>query len=442
MTDLKFTRADFPKDFTFGTATSAYQIEGSRFGGCGPSHWDTFAATRGNVERGEDGAIACDHYHRWEEDLDLIRDAGLDAYRFSMNWARVMPDGVTPNPDGLDYYDKLVDGMLTRGIRPFATLYHWDLPSALADKGGWTNRDVAGWFADYTETIMGRIGDRVEATATINEPWCVAWLSHFEGAHAPGHRDIRAAARAMHHVLLAHGTAVEAMRAMGLQNLGIVTNLEGSDPIDDRPETLAAHARNHAIYNEWFLGGVFKGAYPQAALEGLEAHLPVGWQDDFPTIQAKVDWLGINFYTRKNVKNIGGQWPQVGFVDGPLEKTSFDWEIQPDRLRQFITWAAKEYSGDLPIYITENGMAGHDYLLDGQCQDDQRIKYLRDHFAAAKQAMAEGAPLAGYFIWSLLDNYEWAAGYEKRFGMVHVDFDTLVRTPKASWHALKDSLNG
>ena len=440
MTGLGFTRADFPEGFVFGTATSAYQIEGAKFGGCGPSHWDTFAATPGNVERAEDGALACDHYNRWQPDLDLIANAGFDAYRFSMNWARVMPDGQCVNPEGLDFYDRLVDGMLARNIRPYATLYHWDLPAALADKGGWRNRDVASWFADYTETVMGKIGDRVEATATINEPWCVAWLSHFIGAHAPGLRDIRAAARAMHHVLLAHGRAVEVMRGMGLNNLGIVTNLEGSTPVDDRPETIAAHERNHALYNEWFLSAVFKGEYPNAALEGLEPHLPEGWQDDFPTIQAPVDWLGINYYTRKRVVNAGGAWPQIAYTPGPLEKTAFDWEVDPDQLRHFLTWAATEYSGDLPIYVTENGMAGHDYLLDGTCSDPQRIKYLRDHFAAARQAIAEGTPLRGYFVWSLMDNYEWAAGYDKRFGLVHVDFDTLERTPKDSYHAIRAAL--
>ncbi|QIK39290.1 GH1 family beta-glucosidase [Pontivivens nitratireducens] len=440
MTGLGFTRADFPEGFVFGTATSAYQIEGVKFGGCGPSHWDTFAATPGNVERAEDGALACDHYNRWQPDLDLIANAGFDAYRFSMNWARVMPDGQRVNPEGLDFYDRLVDGMLARNIRPYATLYHWDLPAALADKGGWRNRDVASWFADYTETVMGKIGDRVEATATINEPWCVAWLSHFIGAHAPGLRDIRAAARAMHHVLLAHGRAVEVMRGMGLNNLGIVTNLEGSTPVDDRPETIVAHERNHALYNEWFLSAVFKGEYPKAALEGLEPHLPQGWHDDFPTIQAPVDWLGINYYTRKRVVNAGGAWPQIAYTPGPLEKTAFDWEIDPDQLRHFLTWAATEYSGDLPIYVTENGMAGHDYMLDGTCPDPQRVKYLRDHFTAARQAIAEGTPLRGYFVWSLMDNYEWAAGYDKRFGLVHVDFDTLERTPKDSYHAISAAL--
>ncbi|MDB2369291.1 family 1 glycosylhydrolase, partial [Octadecabacter sp.] len=216
---MNFTRSDFPDGFLFGTATSAYQIEGHSFGGAGKTHWDTFAATPGNVVRAENGAVACDHYHRWETDLDLIADAGFDAYRFSTSWARVMPDGVTVNPEGLDFYDRLTDGMLARGLKPCATLYHWELPCALADKGGWTNPDIAKWFGDFTETVMGRIGDRMYSVAPINEPWCVGWLSHFLGHHAPGLRDIRATARAMHHVLLAHGTAIQTMRSLGMDNL-------------------------------------------------------------------------------------------------------------------------------------------------------------------------------------------------------------------------------
>ena len=240
---MTVSRFDFPPGFVFGAATAAYQIEGSSFGGCGPCHWDSFAATPGNVVRGEGGGVACDHYHHWPQDLDLIRKANMDAYRFSTSWARVMPDGVTVNPEGLDFYDRLVDGMLERGLKPFHTLYHWELPSALADKGGWANRDTAWRFADYAEVISAKIGDRVTATATINEPWCVAWLSHFLGIHAPGLRDIRAAARAMHHILLAHGLAVERLRAMGQKNLGIVLNFEHVEPASDSPADLAAAAR-------------------------------------------------------------------------------------------------------------------------------------------------------------------------------------------------------
>lgn len=434
MTGLGFTRADFPPGFQFGTATSAYQIEGHGFGGAGRTHWDDFAATPGNVVRAEHGLRACDHYHRFAQDLDLVQAAGLDAYRFSTSWARVMPDGKTANPQGLDFYDRLVDAMLARGIAPHATLYHWEMPSALADLGGWRNRDVAQWFGDFTRVIMDRIGDRMASVAPVNEPWCVSWLSHFLGAHAPGLRDIRATARAMHHVLLAHGTAMQVMRAQGLRNLGAVVNMEWATPKDDRPETLAATARYDAIYNRFFLSGLTRGAYPPEVLAGLEPHLPQGWQDDFATITAPLDWLGINYYTRKIIAAAPGPWPQLAESHGPLPKTTMGWEIYPEGLRDFLLSTARDYTGDLPLFVTENGAS-----FDG-VDDPARIAYLAAHFNAAKQALAAGVPLRGYFIWSLLDNYEWALGYDKRFGLVHVDFDTLERRPKSSWHALRAAL--
>jgi len=438
---MKHTRSDFPDGFLFGCATSSYQIEGHAQGGAGRTQWDDFAATPGNVVRFEDGARACDHYTRYPEDLDLVAGAGFDCYRFSLSWARVMPEGRGPvNEAGLDFYDRLTDAMLERGIKPCATLYHWEMPSALLDLGGWRNRDVAGWFADYTEVIMKRIGDRMFSTAPINEPWCVAWLSHFAGHHAPGVRDIRAAARAMHHVLLAHGRATEVMRGLGMSNLGGVFNLEWAEPADGSAEARAAADRYDAIYNQWFLSGVFKGAYPEAALEGLEPHLPQGWQDDFPTIRAPLDWCGINYYTRKLIAPADQPWPDYREVEGPLPKTFMDWEIYPEGLYNFLTRTARDYTGDLPLYVTENGMAAPDVLTDGAVSDPDRIAYLETHLDKAKQAIAEGVPLKGYFVWSLLDNYEWALGYEKRFGLVHVDFDTLARTPKTSYHALATAL--
>ena len=258
---FSISRSDFPKDFRIGTATSSYQIEGSSFGGCGKSHWDTFAATPGNTQNGENGSIACDHYHRWQDDLDLISGAGLDMYRFSMSWARILPEGTgAVNQQGLDFYERLVDGMLERGIEPHATLYHWDLPSALAVKGGWQNRDIASWFSDYAEIVVDRIGDRIASIAPINEPWCVSWLSHFLGLHAPGLRDIQATALAMHHVLLAHGTSVQSMRSRGIKNIGLVTNFEYAEPADNSPQSVSAASTYDAIYKQWFLGGVFKGA--------------------------------------------------------------------------------------------------------------------------------------------------------------------------------------
>ena len=435
-------RAQFPEGFVFGTATSAYQIEGHAFGGAGRTHWDDFADTPGNVVRAETGACACDHYHRWPEDLDLIAGANLDAYRFSASWARVLPEGRgTPNPEGLDFYDRLVDGMVERGLKPALTLYHWELPSALADLGGWRNRDIAGWFADYTEVLMRRIGDRVWSAAPINEPWCVGWLSHFMGIHAPGLRDIRATARAMHHVLLAHGRAIEVMRGLGHRNLGAVCNLEWADPVDDSPEAEAAAARYDAIYNRWFLGAIFRKEYPALALEGLEPHMPPGWQDDMDLIGTPVDWCGLNYYTRKNLAPAPGPWPQYAEIDGPLPKTQMGWEIYPEGLEKFLLRTQAEYSRGLPIYITENGMASAEVpVVDGAVDDPERIDYLSQHLAAVQRAIAQGANVQGYFCWSMLDNYEWSLGYEKRFGLVHVDFDSLKRTPKSSYLALARAL--
>ncbi|MEV8465417.1 GH1 family beta-glucosidase [Fluviibacterium sp. DFM31] len=436
-------RSQFPEDFIFGTATSAYQIEGHAQGGAGPTHWDSFAATPGNVVRAEDGARACDHYHRYEADLDLVAAAGFDAYRFSTSWARVLPEGRgTPNSDGLDFYDRLVDAMLERGIKPAATLYHWELPQALADQGGWRNGDMPKWFGEFADVIARRLGDRLWSVAPINEPWCVAWLSHFMGHHAPGLRDIRAAARAMHHVLVSHGTAISVMRDHGMTNLGAVCNFEYALPANTSPEAAAAAARYDAIYNQFFLSGLFKETYPELVLEGLEPHLPKGWQDDFATIQAPLDWLGLNYYTCKRIGANNGPWPACDELDGPLPKTQMGWEICPDGLSHFLTATARDYTGDLPLYVTENGMANPDVLRDGKVEDPERIDYLTQHMDRAVTAIAEGVPLKGYFVWSLMDNYEWALGYEKRFGLVHVDFETLTRTPKQSWHWMRNLLVG
>lgn len=439
---MNFTRADLPKGFEFGVATSAYQIEGSDFGGCGRSHWDDFAATPGNVVRGENGARACDHYNKWADDLDLIKACNLDAYRFSTSWARVMPEGRGQvNIQGLDFYDRLVDGLLERDIKPYATLHHWELPSAIADLGGWRNPDIAHWFADFTEVIMSRLGDRVHATATFNEPWCIAWLSHFMGYHAPGVRDIRAATRSLHNVLVAHGKSIETMRGLGLDNLGVVMNFEYVQPVDESPEAKQATGLYDGLYNRWFLGGVFKQAYPADILAEIEQYLPKNYQDDFPTIAAPVDWLGVNYYTRKLIApDNSGLFPYYKYVEGPLEKTAMGWEVYPEGLHHFLVWVDKEYSKGLPIYVTENGMAGYDEMKNGAVADVARIDYFNQHLAAVKQAIVDGSPVKGYFAWSLLDNYEWTLGYDKRFGMVHVDFDSLKRTPKDSYYALQKAL--
>jgi beta-glucosidase len=435
-------RSEFPADFQFGVATSAYQIEGHAQGGAGLTHWDTFAATPGNVARAENGARACDHLTRWPEDLDLIRDAGFDVYRFSTSWARVLPEGRGQvNAQGLDFYDRLVDGMLERGIKPALTLYHWELPVPLADLGGWRNRDIADWFADYTRIVAQPLGDRLWSTAPINEPWCVAWLSHFLGHHAPGLRDIRAAARAMHHVLLAHGRAIQTLRAEGVGNLGAVCNLEFAHPATGSAADIAAAARYDAIYNRFFVSGLFKGDYPAEVLEGLAPHLPQGWQEDFATIGQPLDWLGLNYYTCKRIAAGQGPWPATDEVPGPLDTTEMGWEIYPEGLHHFLTSLRRDYTGDLPLYVTENGMAAPDAAdAAGRVQDADRISYLARHLQVCQQAIAEGVPLKGYFAWSLLDNFEWSLGYDKRFGLVHVDFETLARRPKESWHRMRAAL--
>ncbi|MBT0956684.1 beta-glucosidase [Alphaproteobacteria bacterium KMM 3653] len=434
--------AAFPPDFLFGTATSSYQIEGHAAGGAGRTHWDDFAETPGNVTRAETGARACDHLNRWEEDLDLVAAAGFDVYRFSTSWARIMPEGRGKvNAEGLDFYDRLVDGMLERGLKPAATLYHWELPSALADLGGWRNPDIPNWFAEFTEVTMSRLGDRVWSTAPINEPWCVAWLSHFLGHHAPGLRDIRAAARAVHHVLLAQGRSLDVMRNLGLQNLGAVCNFEYAQPSDDSAAAAQAAARYDATYNRMFLGPLTQGAYPAEVLEGLEQHLPKGWEADMKTIQQPTDWIGINYYTRKIIHpDPNTPWPALRETHGPLPATQLGWEIYPEGLGHFLTMIHEDYAPDTPIYVTENGMAWDDHLANGTVHDPERLAYIGSHLAQVETAIAKGVPVKGYFVWSLMDNYEWAFGYAPRFGLVHVDFDTMDRLPKSSYKALQQAL--
>lgn len=439
--NMEFNRNDFPNGFLFGAATAAYQIEGHQFGGAGPTHWDSFAATPGNVIRAEDGARACDHYNRYAEDLDLLRNAGMDAYRFSTSWARVMPDGRVVNPEGLDFYDRLVDAMLERNLKPFQTLYHWELPSALADLGGWSNRDTVKRFGDYTDVITNRIGDRVHSIATINEPWCVAFLSHFLGHHAPGLRDLRATARAMHHIMCAHGEAMSRLRAKGMKNCGIVLNFEYSPPGSDKPEDVVAANLQDAIYNRWFIEAASQGSYPAEVLEGFDPHMPESWQDDMVQISQPMDWLGVNYYTRHQiVADRDAPWPAVKEIEGPLDKTQMGWEIYPQGLEAFLTRISEDYIGNLPIFVTENGMAWDDKVENGAVFDPVRSQFVSDHMRAVKNAIADGANVQGFFYWSLLDNFEWAFGYEKRFGLVHVDFETLKRTPKASYYALKSAI--
>jgi beta-glucosidase len=313
------------------------------------------------------------------------------------------------------------------------------MPSALADLGGWTNRDVAGWFADFAEVIDARIGDRVARVATINEPWCVAWLSHFIGAHAPGTRDIRAAARSMHHVLLAHGTAVQRLRAQGRGNLGIVLNFDHCLPASARPEDVAAADLNDQIFNRWFIEAITRQTYPEGALAGLSPHMPEGWQDDMDLIGQPLDWLGVNYYTRHlHAADPGAAWPATRTVEGPLPKTQMGWEIWPDGLHHFLM--RMHDAAGVPLHVTENGMAWDDRIENGAVADTGRQDYIDAHLAAVRRAIDDGADVRGYYYWSLLDNYEWAEGYSKRFGLVHVDYATQERVPKQSWHRFRQML--
>jgi beta-glucosidase len=427
-------RGQFGPNFVFGTATAAYQIEGGQTDGRGSCIWDTFAATPGNVKNADDGKTACDHYNRWPGDLDLIRDGGFDGYRFSLAWPRLIPEGTGAiNQAGIDFYDRLIDGMLERGLKPFATLYHWDLPSTLQDKGGWMNRDIGGWFADYASLVGKHFGDRLHATATINEPWCVSVLSHILGIHAPGYRDLRAGARAMHHVLYAHGMGVDALRAAGVKNIGIVTNLEKSEPASDKEEDHQAFDLGDAMFNRWFLGGVYKGQYPEVLTKILDKYLPVDYQKDMEIVSRPLDWAGINYYSRGLYA-----WDEtrpafpVKQVKGPLPTNDLGWEIYPKGLTELLVRVSKEYT-KLPLYVTENGMSETD--------DSRRVAFYDDHLKAVLEARKQGADVRGYFAWSLLDNYEWAEGYSSRFGIVHVDYASQMRTPKGSYRAFQGMLH-
>jgi beta-glucosidase len=428
-------REDFGADFLFGVATAAYQIEGGAIDGRGSSIWDTFSATPGNTKNGETGRDACDHYHRWPADLDLIRDGGFGAYRFSFAWPRLLPLGTgSPNPKGIDFYDRLLDGMLERGIRPFATLYHWDLPSALQDRGGWMNRDIASWFADYAALVARRFGDRLASIATLNEPWCTAYVGHYAGRHAPGYRDVRAATRAMHHVLLAHGKAIDALRAERARNLGIVTVLKHLEPASASAEDAAATDVEDALFNRWYMDGLFKGSYPEVLVELLGEHLPERWQDDLAVVARPLDWVGINYYTRQ-ICQYDASVPlwRSKKLSGDREKNDLGWEVYPEGLSHVLARVSRDYTR-LPIYVTENGISQND--------DTRRVAFYDAHLQALRAAQRAGSDVRGFFAWSLLDNYEWAEGYTPRFGIVHTDYATQTRTPKGSYQAFRKLLRG
>ncbi|MFF3560712.1 GH1 family beta-glucosidase [Streptomyces sp. NPDC002574] len=425
-----------PADFVWGAATASYQIEGAvAEDGRAPSIWDTFSRTPGKVAGGDTGDTACDHYHRWPEDIGLMRRLGLDAYRFSIAWPRVMPQGGGPvNPEGLAFYDRLVDGLLEAGITPFPTLYHWDLPQAQQDRGGWPERETALRFAEYASVVAERLGDRVTHWATLNEPLCSAWIGHLQGVMAPGLTDLTAAVRASYHLHLGHGLAVQALRAaVPHARIGIVNNLSPSEPASDRPEDVAAALRADGHTNRWWLDPIHGRGYPEDMLKLYGVELPVH-EGDMETIAAPLDWLGLNYYFRDIVADDpSGPVPHTRALRIPdVRRTAMDWEVHAEGLERLLMRLTEEY-GAQKIYVTENGSAYEDHVgPDGQVHDPERTAYLEEHLAACARAVRAGAPLAGYFAWSLLDNFEWAYGYAKRFGLVHVDYGTQQRTVKGS----------
>jgi len=426
----------FPSTFTWGVATSAFQIEGaSSLDGKGPSIWDTFCRQPGAILDGSNGDVACDHYHRFEEDVALIASLGVQAYRFSMAWSRVQPLGHGAwNEAGFDFYDRLLAALEARGIEAHLTLYHWDLPQGLQDRGGWLDRATTVHFADYAREVTRRFGQRLDSIATHNEPWCSANLGYGNAQFAPGVADAKSAIQVSHHLLLSHGLAMTAMRAVAEElklpvKLGIVLNQWTADPATDSPADRALAEFEYARSVQWFMDPIFKGHYPALALAGHGKNAPDVHAGDLAAIHQPIDFLGVNYYFRAYCS--AETPPQA--APAILGHTDMGWEIYPQGLTELLLKLNSEYALP-PIYITENGMASADAIEGGAVNDQARIDFLAWHLAALKAAMDQGVDVQGYFLWSLLDNFEWNSGYAKRFGIVHVDYASQQRTPKASAH--------
>jgi beta-glucosidase len=427
----------FPQHFLWGASTSAYQVEGSPLAdGAGPSIWHRFAHTPGTIRDGDTGDVACDHYRRFPEDVALMRELGLNAYRFSIAWPRVLPEGTgAVNPRGLDHYERLVDALLAVGIEPMATLYHWDLPASLDDRGGWLNPDVAAWFADYARAVFRRLDGRVKLWLTLNEPWVVVDGGYLHGVLAPGHRSPFEAPRAAHNLMRAHAAAVAAYRAEGRQRIGLAVNLEPKVPASASAEDAAATRRADAYMNRQYLDAALLGRYPEELEEIFGEAWPAWGPEEVAALQVPIDFLGINYYTRGVTRADPACWPLRASAVRQVRATHTEtaWEVHPQAFTDVLVWVKQRY-GPLPLYITENGAAFYDppQAPPEGVQDPLRVAYLRDHLRAVRAAIAAGCDVRGYFAWSLLDNLEWALGYSKRFGLVHVDFGTQRRTPKAS----------
>lgn len=429
------TTYKFPHNFLWGAATASYQIEGAwNEDGKGESIWDRFSHTPGKIADNSTGDVACDHYHRYEEDISLMRRIGLKTYRFSIGWARVLPQGRGKiNLKGLDFYDRLVDSLCAANIEPFLTLYHWDLPQALQDEGGWENRDTCHAFADYAAVMVKRLGDRVKYWMTFNEPSVITYDGNLSGEHAPGIQDARVAFQVAHHLMVAHGLGVQALRSTNPQvEAGIVLNLWMADPATNSAEDIAAAETAWNRSETLFLDPIFKGHYPHAAYELAGENMPIVKDGDMTLIAQKLDYVGINFYSR-NLVSVNGN---IDIVPGS-EYTEMGWEVCAPALRRMLNKINSNYNLP-PIYITENGSAFKDEVsADGKVHDPRRLDYLKQHFIQTRLAMQDGVDVRGYMVWSLLDNFEWGHGYSKRFGLIRVDYDTQQRTVKDSgeWYA-------
>lgn len=432
------TNNTFPNHFRWGVATSAYQIEGAHeAGGRTPSIWDVFSRTPGKVEDGHTGDRACDHYSLFKEDIQLLVSLGVKHYRFSVSWSRIYPREGQLNQEGIAFYRALLDELIRCGIEPMMTIYHWDLPQWIAEEGGWTNRRTVDLFVEYARTLFNAFGKDVPYWNTHNEPWCSAFLSYGVGVHAPGHTDWREAIVSAHHILLSHGLAVREYRKLGHEGqIGITLDLDANEPATDSRQDQDACRRHDGYLNRWFLDPVFKGTYPEDMVEWFRPH--VGqydfiWPGDMKVIAEKGDLLGINYYSRAIIRQ--GQGHAMLQTDNVLpedcEVTDMGWEVHPESLYRILNRIREEYSS-IPIYITENGAAVADRLVDGKVNDTPRIRYVQSHLEQCLRYIQDGGNLQGYYLWSFLDNFEWAFGYNKRFGMVYIDYETQERTPKES----------
>ena len=433
---MESDHTSFPKGFVWGAATSSYQVEGATSeDGRSEGIWDRFCKIPGAVRNGESGEVACDFFHRYPDDVRLMQELGVDAFRFSVSWPRILPDGRGRiEPRGLDFYDRLVDELLAAEIRPFLNLYHWDLPQTLEDEGGWPARATAEAFVELAEAVAGRLGDRVRDWSTHNEPWCAAWLGYGLGVHAPGRKSRADAVAASHHLLLSHGWAVEAIRREARDpQVGVIIDAWPAYPASDDPADAAAARAVDAVRNRFFFEGALRGSYPEEALEVLAPTEPPVREGDMAALAPRLDWVGVNNYSRTLVRADpgGGEPLEVRAPEGRL--TEMGWEVYPEALYELLTRVHREYA-PAALYVTENGAAFGDVRShDGRVRDPERTEYLADNLDGVARAIGEGVPVRGYFVWSLLDNFEWSLGYGRRFGLVYVDYPTLERVPKDSF---------